>query len=86
MELDDKKIEEAALEYVSNLKLVLDARILDEDIILKELLKDDVLEGEVTLSAIKINAHFVAFFREIDSLHLTLSKIDKSQSILFHRC
>jgi hypothetical protein len=73
----DTEIEEAVLEYVSNLKLMLDTRILDEDKILKELLKGDVLVGELTLSAIKINAKYAACFREIDSLHLTLSQIDK---------
>jgi hypothetical protein len=71
--LDDKKIEKAALEYASNLKLVLDTRILHEDITLKELLKDDVLGGKLTLSAIKINAQYVACFREIDNLDPTLS-------------
>ena len=71
--LDDKKIEKAALEYASNLKLVLDTRILHEDITLKELLKDDVLGGKLTLSTIKINAQYVACFREIDNLDPTLS-------------
>jgi hypothetical protein len=74
------KIEVANIEGVideHNFKFALGTRILDNDTRLKELLKDAVLVGELTLSAIKINAQYTACFREIDSLHPTLSQIEK---------